>query len=132
MTWYKALLVHIEDDCSKTHLYISLKHKDQLFHYGIPVLHGRIHDSQTNYGVSGLGIWYIYIFFKNEGTEPLTLRDFITYVAKDTIQALKKTLKLLATSTHHWILTDYQCLKLLRSGQCDIILYNKIVYIWNI
>ena len=74
----------------------------------------------------------VYNFFKNEGAEPVTLRDLVTYVAKDTTQALKKTLKLLATSTHHWILTDYQCLKLLRSGQCDIILYNRIVYIWNI
>ena len=45
---------------------------------------------------------------------------------------LKKMLKLLATSSHHSILTDYQSLKLLRSGRCDVILYNKIVYVWNI
>ena len=46
--------------------------------------------------------------------------------------ATKKKLKLLATSSHYSILTDYEKLKLLRSGRCDIILYNKIVYIWNI
>ena len=67
MNRYKALLMHIEVDCpKKTHLYISMKHKDQLLHYGIPVLHGRIHDSQTNYGVSGLGIWYIFSLKMNE------------------------------------------------------------------
>ena len=67
MNRYKALQMHMEDDCSKrTHLYISLKHKDQPLHYGIPVLHGRIHDGQANYGVSGLGIWYIFSLKMNE------------------------------------------------------------------
>lgn len=70
--------MHIEDDCpKKTHLYISLKHKDQPLHYGIPVLHGQIHDGQTNYGVSGLED-LVCIFFKNEWIEPVTLRDLAT------------------------------------------------------